>query len=64
MLFSNSLKMIMTDRNMSELWQTVGKNDFRIGEFFGFIVWIKIVFVVKNEVSFVWAASVVHCTSG
>jgi len=40
-MFSNSLKMITIDRNMSELSQIVGKlYNFNISAFVGFIVWI------------------------
>jgi hypothetical protein len=40
-MFSNSMKMIKTDRNMSELWQIVCKKYyFNISAYVGFIVWI------------------------
>jgi len=40
MMFSNSLRMIRTDGNMSELWQIVGKKySLNISAFIGFIVW-------------------------
>jgi hypothetical protein len=40
-MFSNSLRMIRTDQNMSELWQIVGeKYNFKISAFVGVIVWI------------------------
>jgi hypothetical protein len=40
-MFSNSLKTIKIDRNMSKLWQIVSKGyDFYIIAFVGFIVWM------------------------
>ena len=40
-MFSNSLKMKKIDRNMSELWEIVGKNIIlTLVHFLGFIVWI------------------------
>ena len=40
-MFSNSLRMIRSDRNVSELWQIVGKKySFNISAFVGIIVWI------------------------
>jgi len=40
MMFSNSLMMIRTDWNMSELWQIVGKKySFNVSAIVGFIVW-------------------------
>jgi hypothetical protein len=38
-MFSNSLRMNKTDRNMLELWQIVYKIYFNISAFLGFIVW-------------------------
>jgi len=38
-MFSNSLKMVKTDRNMSELWKIVCRNMvFNIRVLFGFVV--------------------------
>ena len=39
-MFSNSLQMINTDRNISELWQIVCKKyNFNISAFVGCILW-------------------------
>ena len=40
LIFSNSLKMIKTDRNMSEFWHFACKEYINISAFCGFIVWI------------------------
>jgi len=46
-MFSNGLRKITIDRNMSELWQIVCKKyNIYIGGFVGFIVWI-----VYNNIS-------------
>jgi len=43
LMFSKSLKINNTDRNMSDLWQIVGKKyNFNISAFVGLIVWIVV----------------------
>jgi hypothetical protein len=41
LMFNNSLKMIKTDRNVSQLWEIVcRKYNFNISTFYNIIVWI------------------------
>ena len=56
LMFSNSLKMMKIDRNMSDLWQIVCKKvyvyyKFNFGAFFGFVVWIETqqMFIILNN---------------
>jgi hypothetical protein len=50
-MFSNSIKIIKTDRNMSKLWQILCKKfNFNIGALVGFIVSIVYYFANKNNI--------------